>query len=306
MANRIGLLIITMCLVLSGYSQKIHLKKEANGYWVMENNEKVFFFQRNLNDSISEYSRNNYFHPVYDLNGNCITEDYPSDHLHHRGIFWAWHQVLVDGKQICDAWDIKNFSQNVSQFEFTRDAKMNGVVKYTSFWHTNDKPDDAFLMENTKVIVYPKTKNYRRIDFTISLRALEKNLSIGGADNEKGYGGFTVRMKTNNKTVFTDSKNKKITPTNLSLPAGQYIDISNSENKSGVTIISWLQNPGEEQWILRQTGSAQNCSWPGREPVSLSVTQPTILRYTLLIHRGKRKQVPIDAILKSIQQTKNP
>jgi hypothetical protein len=284
----------------SAGAQKLHIKKENNGYWILENNQKIFFFQRTLNDSIPSHSRNNYFHPVYDLNNNCITEDYPSDHLHHRGIFWAWHQILVNDEPICDPWDIKNFYQNITEFEFSGDVNNNGVLKYTSFWHTVDNPDDPFILEKTVVSIYPKQRHYRRIDFTISLKALENNLSIGGSDNEKGYGGFTVRMKTDENTVFTNPKNDKIKPTNLAIQAGQFVDISNSKKKSGVTIISWSQNDGKENWILRESASAQNIAWPGREPIPLSSSENTTLKYSLIIHKGKRKRVPFDKILKTI------
>lgn len=301
MINRIVFLFIALFFCMHTNAQKMHLRKENKGFWIMENDKNILFFQRHLNDSIPEYARNNYFHPVYDLGGNCITEDYPSDHLHHRGIFWAWHQILVDGKPLCDAWDIKNFSQNISQIEFTGEKDGNGVLKYTSFWHTNSKPDDPFIQEKTVVTIHPQTSSYRRIDFAISLRALENNLTIGGSTNAKGYGGFTIRLKTDEKTQFTDSDKKKITPTNLALPAGDYIDIYNPELKSGIFIIPWPQNPGgENEWILRQTGSAQNCKWPGRIPVDLSIEDPTLLRYTLIIHKRNRKKVPIEKIFKNI------
>lgn len=299
--NRIFVLFLGIVFSLNTSAQKIHLKKEAEGYWIMDNEKKVFFFQRHNNDSIPSYARNNYFHPVYDLNGNCITEDFPEDHLHHRGIFWAWREVLVDGVEICDPWEITNFSQNISQFEFYVSNEKNGVIKYSSYWHSNDKPDDPFLRENTKVTIHPVSGNHRRIDFEITFRALEKNLMIGGSDDAKGYGGFTVRMKTDENTVFTAPDKSKITPTNLAIPAGQYVDISNPKKKNGVTIISWPQNPGEEQWILRQSGSAQNCAWPGRNPVEFSITEPTILKYTVLIHHGKRNKVPIERILKELK-----
>lgn len=303
MINRFASLLVCLLMFFAANAQKMHLKKENNGYWIMENNQKIFFYQRYMNDSIPEYARNNYFHPVYDLNENCLTEDYPSDHLHHRGIFWAWHQILVDGNPICDTWDIKNFSQNVSQFEFGGDGNGNGTINYTSFWHTNNKPDDPFIQEKTTVTIHPRTPNYRQIDFTISLRALEENLSIGGSTDEKGYGGFTVRLKTDEQTQFTGADNEKITPTNLAIPGGDWVDIYNPEQKSGITILPWPQNPGaENEWILRQTGSAQNCKWPGRTAVPLSIEKPTVLRYSLIIHKGNRKKVPVDKIFQNIKE----
>ena len=31
-----------------------------------------------------------YFHPVYGLDGEVLTDDFPKDHLYHRGMYWAW------------------------------------------------------------------------------------------------------------------------------------------------------------------------------------------------------------------------
>jgi len=45
----------------------------------------------------SRYDRANYLHPVYGLDGEVLTEDFPEDHAHHRGIFWAWPHIRVGG-----------------------------------------------------------------------------------------------------------------------------------------------------------------------------------------------------------------
>lgn len=294
--------------ILIGFSvsaQKIHISKEKNGFWIIENGEKIFFFQRDLNDSIPTYARNNYLHPVFDLNGNCITEDYPSDHLHQRGIYWAWHQVLLNNKAICDPWELNNFTQKIENIEFSIAKNKNGIFSYTSFWETLDNTADPFLKEQTVITIHPKSKNYRQIDFSIKLLALENNLKIGGADNEKGYSGFSTRIKTNEGTVFTNRDNEIITPQNLPISAGQIIDISNSKEKFGITIISWPQNPDGKQWILRQSKNMQNCSWPGRIPVDISTLEPIVLKYTLLIHRGKRKKIPLYKIIQKINENQN-
>ena len=39
-----------------------------------------------------------YIHPLYGLDGEVLTDDFPADHLHHRGVFWAWPHVTVDGR----------------------------------------------------------------------------------------------------------------------------------------------------------------------------------------------------------------
>ena len=301
MTNRLISLLLFLLLTQYALAQRIFLSKEDGGFWIKENNAKVFFFQRKVNDSIPDYARNNYLHPVYDLNGNCITEDFPEDHLHHRGVFWAWHQVLVEGQSVCDPWELKNFTQNIDQIEFKPNENGSGTLSYSSFWHTTEKPEDPFMRENTTITVYPRGLNYRRIDFTIELRALEYNLLLGGSDDVKGYGGFSIRMKTNESTQFTDQFGKKVKPQNEAIEIGPLVDISNKEMKTGVTIISWPQNPGDVKWILRQTKSMQNCAWPGRKPVAISVIQPTVLKYTLIIHKGKQKNIPLERILNEIK-----
>ena len=37
--------------------------------------------------------RSDYIHPLYGLNGEVLTLDWPVDHPHHRGIYWAWPEV---------------------------------------------------------------------------------------------------------------------------------------------------------------------------------------------------------------------
>ena len=55
----------------------------------------------------------------------------------------------------------------------------------------------------------------------------------------------------------------------------------------GVAIICHPDNPMfPEKWILRKKGSMQNPVFPGREPVALSMTDPLILKYRLIIYAG--------------------
>ena len=55
-------------------------------------------------------SRACYIHPVYGLDGEVITEDFPKDHYHHHGIFWSWPHVGIDGKEY-DLWVYNNIEQ---------------------------------------------------------------------------------------------------------------------------------------------------------------------------------------------------
>ncbi|MCG6155786.1 DUF6807 domain-containing protein [Rubinisphaera margarita] len=50
------------------------------------------------------YRRSGYFHPVYTPAGNVLTADFPADHAHQHGIFFAWVKTTIDGKPV-DFWN---------------------------------------------------------------------------------------------------------------------------------------------------------------------------------------------------------
>ena len=50
--------------------------------------------------------RSSYLHPVYSPDGVVLTDDFNPNHPHHRGIFWAWTDIAVDGKK-GDIWTVK-------------------------------------------------------------------------------------------------------------------------------------------------------------------------------------------------------
>ena len=102
----------------------VRITKDAQGYWFTEGDTKVLFYQaerKALPDG--QAARSNYFHPLYDLDGNVLTEDFPKDHIHHRGIFWAWHQVRIDGKTVQDQWVNRDSFWNVQDARIDADAR---------------------------------------------------------------------------------------------------------------------------------------------------------------------------------------
>jgi hypothetical protein len=71
-----------------------------------------------------------------------------------------------------------------------------------------------------------------------------------------------------------------------------------SENlRGGVIMLCHSDNPGyPEKWILRNKGSMQNPAYPGREPVKVSSTKPTVLKYRLVVYTGNMERQVIDEL----------
>lgn len=298
---------VTLFLILFSLSlnAQVTLKKEEGGLLFLEDGKKILFYQSEPKNYRGEYERCNYIHPLWGIDGAVLTEDFPADHLHHRGIFWAWHQVWIDGKRIGDPWELKNFEQNVSEVEFFMRSDGTGILKTRVDWKSNQwiklGKKAPYLRENSKIIIHPEERNYRRIDFEISLLALEENLSIGGSEDEKGYSGFSVRLRLPEDVQFTGPEGE-VEPQTTAVESEGFINIFGSMGKgnknAGVVIVDHPENPGYPQpWILRSQNSMQNAAFPGREPVPVSTKKPLVLKYSLLVYSGKMKERKIERAL---------
>jgi hypothetical protein len=284
-----------LLLPLSGslFAQTLKFEYQEDGVWVKESDERIFFYQQKTKSQNGKYARANYIHPLYGVDGTVLTEDFPDDHPHHRGIFWTWHQIVIGDKRVGDGWSCENISWEVYEVG----GKQEDSTLYTqTYWKspnwTNDQGEQVpFLRENNRIKVHSVTENHRIIDFEISLLALVPDLKIGGSEDAKGYGGFSVRMKLPEDIQFT-STDGEVTAQTEAVEAGPWMDMSGSlaanGGKAGMVVIAHPDNPPpQDQWILRTKDSMQNPVYPGREPVLISDKEPTVLRYRLIIYDGE-------------------
>jgi len=289
--NFVIISLFSLILISCGSAEKkspFAIKKTAEGIELSEGGNTVFFYQCVPKQASEKMSFNNYLHPVYNLKGEIITEEFPPDHLHHRGIFWAWHQVYLDNQRLGDSWMMENISNDVSHVE-TRLNKNNAQLNARVLWKSSElKEGKPFIEEETSIIVHSKETNLRKIDFEIVLKPLVQGIQIGGSDDEKGYGGFCVRIKMPEDLIFM-SETGQVTPQNLQIVAGSWMDFSasfdNGDEKSGLALLCHQSTPNyPAPWILRQEASMQNVVFPGRERVKLDKT--VVLRYRVIIHNG--------------------
>ena len=266
------------------------------GVEIREGGKKVFFYQRAPKSLDGKFPRANYLHPVYDLDGKIVTEDFPADHRHHRGIFWAWHHLSVDGETIGDHWACRDIVWDVVNVEAATPIRGDGVTLVAHVVWKSPLRKDAngellpLVKETTLIRVHKASPETRKIDFEIRLRALLDNVRLGGSDDDKGYGGFSTRIKLPEDLKFT-GRGRVVEPDRLSVDAGPWLDFSGSLSDSGATTgFAILQHPTlpdfPQRWILRRKSSTQNPVWPGNKPVALATNEPVVLRYRAVLHRG--------------------
>ena len=287
-------------------AQHFETRKTDQGIEISENGKKVLFYQQQPKSLNGKYERAGYVHPLYDLDENILTDDFPADHPYHHGIFWAWHQIILNNKQIAEGWVSENISWKVVNTKIKKEE--NAVTLQTKvLWNAMlENKMQPVINEETNITVHAATENYRAIDFDIHLFALRDSLKLGGSDDIKGYGGFCFRLKLPKDILFT-SQNKEITPQETAVEAGPWMDItgsfnSTSSSKKGVAVFDNPANPGQHgQWILRSVTSMQNVPYPGRTPVLLP-RSGWHLQYRVIVHNENLSSADIEKLYRQYIQ----
>lgn len=79
------------------------LKVSAGGKSLLEYQAEPGEFPR---DNIKPiFRRGGYLHPIYSLSGKVITDDFPPNHIHHHGVWFAWSNAEFEGRPT-DFWNM--------------------------------------------------------------------------------------------------------------------------------------------------------------------------------------------------------
>lgn len=299
-ANRILFTFLFLSTLLHwGCNPSFVIRKSAEGIEVRESGKKVLFYQVRPKTVDGKYERAGYVHPLYDLNEGILTEDAPEDHPYHRGIFWAWHQILIKGQPVANSW-VSEHIAFVPEEVTTEHDHAKAVIRSALVWKQIAGTDTLadLVRETTTITIHPATTQYRAVDFNIHLLPLADSLAIGGAADAKGYGGFCWRLKLPEEIVFR-SQDTSVVPQETAVPAGPWMDFtgafSNSTpSREGIAVFSAIPYPEPEQWwILRSKNSMQNAVFPGSR-AQLLPKEGWTLQYRLIVHDTTVKQEELE------------
>ncbi len=275
------------------------LKKDG-GFEFFDDGRSVLFYQQDAKSKDGKYIRANYVHPLRGLDGRILTQDFPDDHPHHRGIFWAWHQLRVQGQKAGDSWATRDGLSVVKRADILNQGPVFATLKVVADWTSplftdesgNPKP---ILEETTSIRLFHATADSQFLDFEITLQPLFDDVKIGGAENVKEYSGFTARVRPPREMKITDA-NGELTgdgqgrTSSWSDTSGKFGD---DDTYSGLGVLCHRSQPQfPPRWLLRHYGM-QNCIYPGRHATRLPVKKPVVLRHRLVIHAGNVVQARI-------------
>jgi hypothetical protein len=267
------------------------------GLLLKEGNEPILTYQYGMKlaeGAPKRYKRSCYVHPLFDPGGRTLTDDFPQDHFHHRGLSWMWPKVWINGKRY-DLWHIygmRNELEGLHQIFDEWTAREAGPVCLLLGVNNHWALDDGHTVMDEAVLfrVFRKTGPGRAIDVHLKWTAID-SIQISGADI-KGYGGFILRVSPRENTQITtqaghessDSDLRKYSWADLSAQFG------GQDQYSGAAIFQHPYNPDfPAGWCLRYYGFL-GVAWPGIEVVTLNPGETIDLRFRIWIHEGDAAQ----------------
>lgn len=259
-----------------------------------EASKTVLVYRTKPLDAAAEPGRSNYVSPLYAPDGTALTEDKPGDHPHQRGVWWAWMKVQADGKTVADGWYMKGVSYFVREKRFLGDAEGGGTLTVEVDWMVNSGPELAYVArETTKVTVRPLKAGTRRVEFDTTIASRIDALGLGGSEDDRGFGGFSIRLVDPEHLTFS-SGGKTIVPNGAALDAGASMGFAWSGGTNSpawsVGLACKANGQAVKRWMLYNDRSMQNCVFPGRAPLVLRKDQTLRLQQTVVIRPIPKKK----------------
>lgn len=264
---------------------------QSLGLWEGDRPVLVYRHGRIHRDGVpADRDRSSYIHPLYGLDGEVLTDDFPADHHHHRGLFWAWPHVGIDGKEY-DLWMLKGIEHRFERW-LTRETRPDGAtLGIENGWYTGT---NRVMQERVWLTVHPATATTRALDFEFTWQPVGKPISLAGAEG-KSYGGLTLRFAPRTNTVITTPLGNA--PDDLYMKKLAWTDLTalfpGRSQSSGAAILVAPDHPDfPPMWLTRHYG-VLCLGWPGIDRQTFAPDKAIRCRYRVLVHKGPLDQAAL-------------
>ena len=248
------------------------------------------------------FRRGGYIHPVYTPDGRAITDDYPVDHPHHHGIWWAWTRTAYDGRQP-DFWNMGDSTGRVDfdSLDATWSGRVHGGLQATTrFTDVTGGRSDVVLKDRWDVRVYAADAAAFLMFDLVSTQTLvgDKPLVLP----EYRYGGLGVRghIQWNgkgDKTVFLTSEGKSREDGNGTRARWTHMGGTIDGRPAGIAILDHPSNFRHPQPTrLNPDNPFFNYSPSVAGEWRIEPGQPYVSRYRFITYDGQPDRALLDRV----------
>lgn len=228
-----------------------------------------------------------FLHPVVTPAGVRLTDSGPADHVHHRGVFWAWPQVSSGG-QTGDLWLGKGAIHRLERIAEFKAGPRSAHLRAVHSWLLQGKP---VVRETLFIHVHPAEARSQSFDVTLTLEALSTPVEIAGAaDRGKGYGGFSARFAPRQDTAILSSDGPVVADEDHVAHQWAQLEGTFLAGRAGLRITSDPGNPAfPNEWCLRNYGFV-GATFPGLKGFRLEPKTPLTLRYQVMVFDSEARK----------------
>jgi len=267
-------------------SPPLTVKTEKDQYVIQEGGRPVLRYHHGTvpvpPGTDAKYARGDYISPLFGPSGEVLTDDYPKDHPHHRGVSWSW-PVTRWKNEVRDIWAVVGVWARPVAMKRVEAGPVMAVLEAESVWKWGDK--DPIVREDVLIRAFRQSGLGRFVDVEVRLTGLVEGVAIGGRPHA-GYGGFGLRA--------APCQQRQITPhldPAAASPRRSWLDYSGvfagGQGRSGIAIFEHVANPGYPNELHQYPG----CNYampalPGQSELPLPPGKPLVLKQRLWIHSG--------------------
>jgi hypothetical protein len=220
-----------------------------------------------------------YIHPLYTPAGVIVTDDFPEDHVYHRGMFWAWPVVETAGATF-DLWTLRGVSHHFERWVEQSSGEQEAALTFEQSWQAGGK---KIVLERVVITVRPSSQGTSEFSVSLTLNALRETVTLRGSQDQKGSGGFSAHLAPRTGTVIRTDQGTVAGDEDRA--THQWAELSGIFNGHQATlrITPDPANPGvPNQWCLRQYGMV-GVSYPGAASLRLEPGAPLTLKYRVTL-----------------------
>lgn len=240
--------------------------------------------------------RSGYLHPLFGLDGDQLTEDFPPKHLHHRGVYFGWPRMRVEGRKV-DSWHLRGLLPDFENVDVLEANDRIAAFEASNIWRLDGKT--AALREQLRFTVHASDETGQAIDVHATFTNLTAGPVILNGSPNYAFGGINVRLNgARSDAVFATARGLIAESTDFIDPPSPWADQSSrpaaEKPHSGVAIFQHPGNPDypSRYWTVRPYGFL-GAVWPGERDHAIAPGESVDLRYRLFVHRGTAEEAKV-------------
>ncbi|MBI4873639.1 MAG: PmoA family protein [Acidobacteria bacterium] len=229
-----------------------------------------------------QFRRSTYVHPLCAPDGTIVTDDFPKDHPHHRGLCWAWPVVRFEGRTY-DVWAVEGMHQRFVRWLARETAPAQARLEVENGWFAGDR---KAVRETVQLVVYPARDNRRVIGVKLILEAMDQPVEIAGRE-KKGYGGLNIRFAPRENTVIRTPAGVEKADSDMTVhPWAELEGVMNGRLAGARIDIDPANRDAPNGWCLRHYGYL-GVNWPALGSWTLRRGRPVELNYRVTVFSAR-------------------